>query len=350
MKARTAVVAYAKEETRGLTEIDRIAMLHHVAKLCKDDLVYLRSVQCVGRCGKAELFDMGLRADAICDYCLEARCTYEHQIWVCPHFQKIREEAAPDLAKGPMRYLHLAVRRGIAPAMTCRHGRAYWGTNVLAAADHVTTDELKLLGSLDEWPTTAARKLIGRATDLGFNARQVIANARGPFGQGVNPDIPDGVEGASPDDINRFSDGSLKSPTNPAWALGGFGVWRPMQHDGQRDDDVTSTVIADAAYQLSSNSAHLYRDQDGEGLFGKLPGQRYSSTRTEVAGLISAIIEPVAVHVGLDNAAAVKKATNLLGEASRRVNHDDEHWWLRGNPCKRPWALQTDGDLWELFW
>lgn len=127
-------------------------------------------------------------------------------------------------------------------------------------------------------------------------------------------------------------------------------MWRPMQHDGQRADDVTSAVTADAAYQLSSNSAHLYRDQDGEGLVGKLPGQRYSSIRTEVAGLISAIIEPVAVHVGLDFAAAVKKATYLLGEASRRVNQDDEHWRLRGNPCKRPWALQPGGDLWELFW
>lgn len=143
----------------------------------------------------------------------EARCTHEHLIWECPHFQKIREEAGPDLAKVPMRYLDPAVRRGIARAITCRHDRAYWGTNVLAAADHGTIDELKLLGSLDEWPTTAARKLIDRATDLGFNARQVIANARGPFGQGVSPDIPDRVEGASPDDINRSSDGTLKSPT-----------------------------------------------------------------------------------------------------------------------------------------
>lgn len=75
ISARTAAVVYAKEETRWLTKIDRIAALHHVAKLRKEDQAYLRIVQCGGGCGKAELFDMGLRADASFDYCPEARCT-----------------------------------------------------------------------------------------------------------------------------------------------------------------------------------------------------------------------------------------------------------------------------------
>ena len=56
-----------------------------------------------------------------------------------------------------------------------------------------------------------------------------------------------------------------------------------------------------------------------------------SSTRAEAVGILAALGIPGPLHIGLDNASAVKRTKQLLKERMPR----------------KPWALQDDGDVWE---
>ena len=85
-------------------------------------------------------------------------------------------------------------------------------------------------------------------------------------------------------------------------------------------------------------------------MWGKMHGQRCSSTRMEIAGLINSMTRAIPLHIGIDSASTIAKATKLQEEAKRRCQSDMVNWWLRRNPYRRPWGLQADGDLWRLYW
>ena len=73
----------------------------------------------------------------------------------------------------------------------------------------------------------------------------------------------------------------------------------------------------------------------GIGLAEILAGRFGSSTRAEIAGGILHILAPGPAHIGTDSQAFLSKAKKVL-EA----------------PClapRRPFALRTDGDLWQAF-
>ena len=70
----------------------------------------------------------------------------------------------------------------------------------------------------------------------------------------------------------------------------------------------------------------------------------------EVGGLINAMTRNIPLCIGIDSKSTVDKATRLQEAAILRCESTSPHWWLWRNPCKRPWSLQTDGDLWQLYW
>ena len=84
---------------------------------------------------------------------------------------------------------------------------------------------------------------------------------------------------------NAYSDGSLKHPRISLWSLGGLGVWWPER-------DVQQHPITDAEHAIANHSCTAA----GTSLWGAITGQRASSTRTELAAGIAALLSSQAVH------------------------------------------------------
>ena len=81
----------------------------------------------------------------------------------------------------------------------------------------------------------------------------------------------------------------------------------------------------------------LFQQQDeGVAAYANIGGFEGSSTRTEVAAGSIAIYAHGPIHIGTDSQAFAKKANKLTKDIDE--NKDD-----------RNWALESDGDLWDLF-
>ena len=96
--------------------------------------------------------------------------------------------------------------------------------------------------------------------------------------------------------------------------------------------------------------AHEQTQEEGIGLWGAMKGQRSSSTRMEIAGLVNAMTRAAPLHIALDSASTIAKAKRLQQEAAVRCLPSTAQWWNMKNPYHKPWGLQADGDLWKLYW
>jgi hypothetical protein len=72
-------------------------------------------------------------------------------------------------------------------------------------------------------------------------------------------------------------------------------------------------------------------------LFTPIGGYGGSSTRTELAAAIVAIVANGPVHIGTDSQAFIDKASDIL------------HKLRTGKRIKYNWKTLSDGDLWEHF-
>ena len=68
---------------------------------------------------------------------------------------------------------------------------------------------------------------------------------------------------------------------------------------------------------------------------GLLVGQQGSSTRAEIAGGIAALLQPFPVHIGTDSEAFLYKANQILENPELQP--------------RKPFLMQRDGDLWQIF-
>ena len=130
--------------------------------------------------------------------------------------------------------------------------------------------------------------------------------------------------------INIFGDGSVKTPTKWWAALAGHGVWVPdwNKPDENKEERREAAMI-------------------GPGL-----GQTSSSTRQELAAWLRALTIPVKQCYATDSASMMTKAIQLMEAAARyedQLNTGTLSKWPE-NPFRKPWGLQTDGDLWEQAW
>ncbi len=133
----------------------------------------------------------------------------------------------------------------------------------------------------------------------------------------------------APDDINVYTDGSWINPLQQYLGLGGAGVWWPG-----RDPN---------AYQRFSNAekelAHCRLVPKGLMLYTPIGGYSGSSTRTELAAAILAIMANGPVHIGTDSQAFMDRAVTILGKLKQRNKRK-----RKGN-----WQTTADGDLWHHF-
>ena len=80
-------------------------------------------------------------------------------------------------------------------------------------------------------------------------------------------------------------------------------------------------------------------------------GQTGTSTRLELTAWIRVLAIPCRSCYATDSASMLNKARRLIKAAERDLAEEESGTVVkRGNPFKKPWGLQVDGDLWEQAW
>ena len=66
-------------------------------------------------------------------------------------------------------------------------------------------------------------------------------------------------------------------------------------------------------------------------------------------GLITAMLLPMPIHIGIDNSTVVQNFHKLQKFAEEQLSVGGA---LRSglHPLRKPWQLVTDGDLWKVAW
>jgi len=144
--------------------------------------------------------------------------------------------------------------------------------------------------------------------------------------QDVTAEVPDPPWCAElpPEEANCYTDGSLKCPAIQTWSMGGFGVWWPRR-------PIDEQPPTDAEYEV----AHIKQIEQGMGMWGGLPGQMASSTRTELAAGIVGALGPGGIRQATDSRSYCLRVNKIL--SGERLD------------SKKPWGLQVDGDLWQIL-
>ncbi len=178
-----------------------------------------------------------------CDYCGAEEQTMEHLTFECPFFKDTRCEADKELSEIEHHLLPIAVKLGIAPAISMHANCTYWGSEV----GNISKKVKGLLGCKPPpGDNMEAFDLQERLKGQGISARQAIACAKGGFGDGTVRTYPGEVKGLQPDQPNASTDGGLKNPSNHQWSCAGFGIWIPRSvpvsgaEQGNSHVDVTS--------------------------------------------------------------------------------------------------------------
>ncbi len=132
---------------------------------------------------------------------------------------------------------------------------------------------------------------------------------------------------APPADINVYTDGSWVYPLKQFLGVGGAGIWWPNR------DPAKEHRLSNAEKELAYHKQY----QDGAMLYTPIGGFGGSSTRTELAAAIVAILANGPVHIGSDSQAFIDKGSDIL------------HKLRIGKPINYNWKTTSDGDLWEHF-
>ena len=160
-----------------------------------------------------------------------------------------------------------------------------------------------------------------------YTARQAFQVLRGQHPPTPDIALPMACTQQPPAEPNVYPDGSLTSPTEPLYSLGGAGAWHPRR---QLHEQGTS--------EAEANMAVVSQEAEGLKLFTHMNGYGGSSTRLEITGALLGMVADKAVHLGTDSSSFLKKALTI-------------HNHIRsGTLPKRPWPLQKDGDMWHMYY
>ena len=337
-RARTKAAQGTKTKNCGLEEIDPIATNCSHKDLSEDDMTFLQTSQAGGGWSKRQLFDLGIADSMECDYCGEIH-EGNDMSWCCthPHFVAQRKLADEGLASLDPHSLPSAIKHGIAPALSHAANTSFWGVSIKDLGLEGDTRET-IIGSRPP-PVEAVEAAKIQKTVVGseLSATQLIATLRGGHGQGCTPLYPENVIGTISKKIMGYCDGGVKNPGSSAWQIAGFGIWWI-----DKVPEEENKAMAKYTYQ--------YHQGEGSTMWANMAGQHAHSTRTEIAAVLIAMLRPVPLHLGSDSQAMIDKANFLMNAAVLWQLRMGTNHWTTKNPCKKPWSLQKDGDLWEQFW
>ena len=158
------------------------------------------------------------------------------------------------------------------------------------------------------------------------------------------PPMPEGCVDKAPDGIGCYTDGSFLHVKAEAWKIGGVGCWWPKREEPPNDKE--------------QDRMHWGETAEGKMPWAQFNGLKGSSTRSETAALMLAMLANTAVTVGTDSLSMLVKFTQLaqhaimrktarLKESDGALNLGGELSWLhRDRPVKKRWKCRKDGDLW----
>ena len=159
--------------------------------------------------------------------------------------------------------------------------------------------------------------------DRGFNHQQLAYKVLATTGHTAIQDTV-AVNGVAPSKPSVATDGGLKH-AGRGLAFGTFGTWEPGREWAQISPE-------ELTFARPLGNGFLPRPS-GIMLAGIIPGVFNSSSRAELAGLISALAKPIGLHIALDNKSVADRARSIIEGTCQR---------------RRPWRLMPDGDLWHL--
>ena len=273
-----------------------------------------------------------------CDLCGECHDGND-SIWCCSHpqFVEKRQQVDAELASIDPRDLPTPIKNGIAPAMSHEANRTYWGTSMEHRHTEGYTRNALIGYKAPPFEAPEAKAMQKIAVGSNVSAMQLIATLRGAHGQGSSPSYPENVHGEMSKKVMGYTDGGVKNPESSAWQIAGFGIWWLDR-------------VPDEENVRMTKYTHQHHVDEGSSMWANMAGQHAHSTWTEIAAVLIAMLRPVPLHLGSDSQAMIDKANFLMDEAALwQLRMATNHWNAR-NPCKKPWSLQRDGDLWEKIW
>ena len=231
--------------------------------------------------------------------------------------------------------LPLSLRFGLPPDMGNRLKGTFWSSSPqqTQTSQHSARQRLGIRDATKRQRDIATeqdeegQQQLARHQLAHLTARQAFQVLRGQHPPTPNIALPAPCTQPPPPQPNVYSDGSLTSPTEPLYSLGGAGAWHP-----NRQLHVTGTSEAEA------NMAIVSQEAAGLKLFTQMNGYGGSSTRLEIAGAIIGMAADGAMHLGTDSSSFLTKTHTIH-------NHIRQH-----TLPKRPWALQRDGDMWHMYY
>ncbi len=318
-------------------------------KLNKDE----RRIVCHHASGGAwdndKLANIGRAQDAMCLHCGNDTSGGTH-FWTCSELEGARHVEGSKHNFVTKDMLPPSLQQGLPPAMHANYGAAFWSNVKHPDFDSLPPEQQQLLGNIllkdqkrvqavaalvfDNWikPENDNITLDAQPDHEGAqqffthtcSARQLFNRCSGETHHPIPHIHMNPIEGTPPDDVNTFSDGSVTNPAQPQWSIAAYG----LLHTRRKIDDHPISKEEDVLVNMQQVS-------DGLEGWGAVQGPNASSTRSELAGGIAALLAPYPIHLGSDSRSFVNKANLILKGAIRMTD--------------KPWQLHHDGDLWQLF-
>ena len=343
-RARMAYASSVRTALANAPEIDRAMFTQSVTKRTREECNILEYVATLSAWTNHHKERIGQSTTSRCPHCNKENQTIVHTIWTCATllaklgdhdselvaiFQAIITTTSTTTTTTTTTTATTATTcdallHGIPTMLSSNVDTTFWGQPL----EHFQTSVQDIIGApqkRNHIPSTAVRRAITGVQGSLFplNARQMVQHLRGGiitfefYEAAPCHEVP-------PTTPNAHSDGALKMPSNWLWGMSGFGVvWNNRNIDLQ--------PFSDNELNYTFNSV-----QDKEvSLWGALPGHRSSSTRAELAAGIVSIVAPGAVHQATDSKSYLDKANIILSGVNVTI--------------KKPWGLQTDGDLWKIW-
>ena len=120
-----------------------------------------------------------------------------------------------------------------------------------------------------------------------YNARALTQCFTGENGDQYSPPLPDECLAVAPQKKNCYSDGSLRNVKGGTWKIGGVGCWWPKR--GEPPNEKVEDLM------------HWGETAEGKMAWAQFNGLKGSSTRSETAALMLAMLADTAVTVGTDS-------------------------------------------------
>jgi hypothetical protein len=317
--AMSKVVAHSRTYYRSFGTLDKNSYFKGMAKLPEDQREILRRAQTLGMWTDAQQgahFEHS--QEGRCIHCNKNQGTLLH-LWECPALADFRTSLDPDLANLNESNMHPHLLLGVPDFIAT-------GIDTKFHAQYPGTDEMHSTFSFEhDADADTIRKVSNICNERdGEDILQLSYRLLACTGPSQHPRVSH-INDFPPTEPSAFTDGSLKHPGSRL-AIGSFGTWEPNRDIAQ---------VGPEEYDFC-REVHLQDNARCSGVLmaGILKGVYSSSTRTELAAILSAISKPGGIHIALDNRAVVDRGSALInGTFSSR----------------KPWGLLRDGDLWQAF-